>query len=111
MSELKKLASRLGEILQQRGWIAATAESCTGGWIAKCITDIAGSSAWFDRGFVSYSNAAKQEMLGVDAAILEAEGAVSEATAVDDLLTGRVQKPEAGALTLDPYQCLWLVRS
>jgi nicotinamide-nucleotide amidase len=82
MSELKKLASRLGEILQQRGWMAATAESCTGGWIAKCITDIDGSSVWFDRGFVSYSNASKQEMLGVDAAILEAEGAVSEATVV-----------------------------
>lgn len=82
MSELKKLASRLGDTLQRRGWMAATAESCTGGWIAKCITDIAGSSAWFDRGFVCYSNAAKQEMLGVDAAMLDAEGAVSEATAV-----------------------------
>ncbi|UCC55379.1 MAG: nicotinamide-nucleotide amidase [Gammaproteobacteria bacterium] len=82
MSELKKLASGLGETLQRRGWMVATAESCTGGWIAKCITDIAGSSAWFDRGFVCYSNAAKQEMLGVDAAMLDAEGAVSEATAV-----------------------------
>jgi nicotinamide-nucleotide amidase len=80
MSELKKLAIRTGETLQRRGWMAATAESCTGGWIAKCMTDIAGSSAWFDRGFVTYSNAAKQEMLGVDAAVLESEGAVSEAT-------------------------------
>jgi nicotinamide-nucleotide amidase len=80
MPELKKLAIRVGETLQRRGWTAATAESCTGGWIAKCITDIAGSSAWFDRGFVTYSNTAKQEMLGVDAAMLEAGGAVSEAT-------------------------------
>jgi nicotinamide-nucleotide amidase len=80
MPELKKLAIRVGETLQRRSWTAATAESCTGGWIAKCITDIAGSSAWFDRGFVTYSNTAKQEMLGVDAAILEAGGAVSEAT-------------------------------
>jgi nicotinamide-nucleotide amidase len=80
MSELKKLAIRTGETLQRRGWMAATAESCTGGWIAKCMTDVAGSSAWFDRGFVTYSNAAKQEMLGVDAAVLESEGAVSEAT-------------------------------
>jgi len=80
MPELKKLAIRVGEALQRRGWTVATAESCTGGWIAKCITDIAGSSAWFDRGFVTYSNTAKREMLGVDAAMLEAEGAVSEAT-------------------------------
>jgi nicotinamide-nucleotide amidase len=80
MSELKKLAIRTGETLQRRGWMAATAESCTGGWIAQCMTDVAGSSAWFDRGFVTYSNAAKQEMLGVDAAVLESEGAVSEAT-------------------------------
>jgi nicotinamide-nucleotide amidase len=80
MSELKKLAARTGESLQRRGWMAATAESCTGGWIAKCMTDVAGSSAWFDRGFVTYSNAAKQDMLGVDAAVLESEGAVSEAT-------------------------------
>ena len=80
MSELKKLSARVGETLQRRGWMAATAESCTGGWIAKCMTDVAGSSAWFDRGFVTYSNAAKQDMLGVDAAVLESEGAVSEAT-------------------------------
>jgi nicotinamide-nucleotide amidase len=80
MSELKKLATRTGETLQRRGWMAATAESCTGGWIAKCLTDVAGSSAWFDRGFVTYSNTAKQEMLGVDVAVLESEGAVSEAT-------------------------------
>ncbi|MCZ6412924.1 nicotinamide-nucleotide amidase, partial [Cronobacter sakazakii] len=55
-----------------------TAESCTGGWVAKMITDIAGSSAWFERGFVTYSNEAKQQMIGVDGATLEAHGAVSE---------------------------------
>jgi nicotinamide-nucleotide amidase len=80
MSELKKLSVQVGETLQRCGWMAATAESCTGGWIAKCMTDIAGSSAWFDRGFVTYSNAAKQDMLGVDTAVLDTEGAVSEAT-------------------------------
>ncbi len=80
MPELNILASRLGEVLQSRGWMVATAESCTGGWIAKCLTDIAGSSAWFDCGFVTYSNAAKQELLGVAAETLEVHGAVSEAT-------------------------------
>ena len=75
------LAERLGRILVARRWTAATAESCTGGMIAGAITDVAGSSAWFDRGFVTYSNAAKVEMLGVGAGTLEAHGAVSEATA------------------------------
>jgi len=58
----------------------ATAESCTGGWIAQAVTAIAGSSAWFERGFVTYTNSAKQEMLDVPAAVLRARGAVSEAT-------------------------------
>jgi nicotinamide-nucleotide amidase len=60
-----------------------TAESCTGGWIAKCVTDIAGSSAWLERGFVTYSNAAKQEMLGVASATLAVHGAVSEAVVAE----------------------------
>jgi nicotinamide-nucleotide amidase len=60
--------------------LVATAESCTGGWLAKCLTDTAGSSGWFERGFVTYSNAAKQELLGVTGATLEAHGAVSEPT-------------------------------
>ena len=59
----------------------ATAESCTGGWIAKCCTDLAGSSAWFERGFVTYSNEAKMELLGVSAATLGAHGAVSSEVA------------------------------
>jgi nicotinamide-nucleotide amidase len=62
---LTVIATRLAERLAERGWRLATAESCTGGWIAKVVTDIPGSSAWFDRGFVTYSDAAKVEMLGV----------------------------------------------
>lgn len=62
-------------------WKLATAESCTGGLIAACCTDVAGSSDWFDRGFVTYSNAAKTEMLGVDAALITEHGAVSEPVA------------------------------
>jgi nicotinamide-nucleotide amidase len=60
----------------------ATAESCTGGWIAKCCTDLAGSSAWFDRGFVTYSDEAKYDLLGVELSTLEKEGAVSKAIAI-----------------------------
>jgi nicotinamide-nucleotide amidase len=75
------LARRLGRVLAERRWRAATAESCTGGLIAGAITDVAGSSAWFDRGFVTYSNEAKIEMLGVRAETLGLHGAVSEATA------------------------------
>jgi len=67
--------------LGARGWMLATAESCTGGLIAARCTDRAGSSAWFDRGFVTYSNEAKTELLGVDEPTLAAEGAVSEAVA------------------------------
>ena len=73
----------LAEILQKRGWMMATAESCTGGLIAGACTDLSGSSNWFERGFVTYSNAAKTEMLGVDATLSEAHGAVSEAVARD----------------------------
>ena len=67
--------------LLQRGHLLATAESCTGGMIAAACTDLAGSSQWFDRGFVTYSNAAKSEMLGVPAVLIEQHGAVSEAVA------------------------------
>jgi nicotinamide-nucleotide amidase len=79
---LETLATEVGEQLASRGLHLATAESCTGGWVAQCLTAIAGSSQWFDRGFVTYSNEAKQEMLGVEAEILLAHGAVSEATAI-----------------------------
>ena len=78
MPELKQLAEQLGDALLRCGRKVAVAESCTGGWVAKCLTDIAGSSAWFDRGFVTYSNAAKREMLGVSGETLDSAGAVSE---------------------------------
>lgn len=89
------IATRLGALLLQRGWLLATAESCTGGWIAKVVTDIPGSSAWFDRGFVTYSNAAKQEMLGVRRETLDTQGAVSERT---------VMEMAAGAIKLSRAQ-------
>ena len=72
---------RVGERLKAAGEVLATAESCTGGWAAQVVTSVAGSSAWFDRGFVTYSNAAKQEMLGVRPETLGRHGAVSEQTA------------------------------
>ena len=80
-SDLEALAEALGTMLQRAGRVAAAAESCTGGWVAKLITDIPGSSGWFDRGFVTYSNEAKQELLGVRGGTLATHGAVSEATA------------------------------
>ena len=69
---------RLAELMQAHSYLLATAESCTGGGIAHEITSISGSSVWFDRGFVTYSNEAKQEMLAVSLAMLEQYGAVSE---------------------------------
>lgn len=69
-TELEALAAELGSALLRQGWQLTTAESCTGGWLAQVVTSVAGSSAWFDRGFVTYSNAAKQDMLGVQAATL-----------------------------------------
>ncbi|MCB4359747.1 CinA family protein [Quatrionicoccus australiensis] len=81
MNELEILAERLGTSLLARGeWLTA-AESCTGGWLAQSVTAIAGSSGWFERGFVTYSNAAKVDMLGVPETTLARQGAVSEATA------------------------------
>ena len=77
----ERLCERLAEVLQARGWMLATAESCTGGLIAAACTDLSGSSNWFDRGFVTYSNDAKTQMLGVDAALIAQHGAVSEVVA------------------------------
>jgi nicotinamide-nucleotide amidase len=79
--ELARLATRVGRHLLDSRLGLATAESCTGGWIAKAITDIAGSSQWFIEGFVTYSNESKVDRLGVSRTVLEKEGAVSEATA------------------------------
>ena len=78
-----QIVLQLAGHLQRRGWWLSCAESCTGGGIAAALTDVAGSSAWFDRGFVTYSNKAKQEMLGVSADTLAAFGAVSRETAVE----------------------------
>ena len=83
MLDLEVLSQQCGLLLQQHHWLLSTAESCTGGGVAQIITAVAGSSAWFDRGFVTYSNAAKQEMLGVSATTLEIHGAVSEATVLE----------------------------
>ncbi len=75
------LCAALASALQARGWMMATAESCTGGLIAAACTELSGSSNWFERGFVTYSNLAKTELLGVDAALIAREGAVSEPVA------------------------------
>jgi nicotinamide-nucleotide amidase len=77
----QQLAEQLADLLVNKKWFLATAESCTGGLIAAACTDLAGSSAWFERGFVTYSNAAKTELLGVDAALIAQHGAVSEPVA------------------------------
>ncbi len=75
------LVEQLAAQLLRRQWLLVTAESCSGGLIAGACTDLSGSSNWFERGFVSYSNAAKTELLGVDAALITQHGAVSEAVA------------------------------
>lgn len=78
--QLESRARRLGEVLRAKGQRLVVAESCTGGWIAQTATAIPGSSDWFDRGYVTYSNRAKMEVLGVTARTLAAHGAVSEET-------------------------------
>ena len=82
-SELMQLSEQVGLALKARGATMTTAESCTGGWVAKAITDIAGSSAWFERGFVTYSNEAKAQMIGVREETLAQHGAVSEPVVVE----------------------------
>lgn len=76
--DLLQLSTELGGMLRERGLTVAMAESCTGGWIAKCMTDIAGSSEYVECGFVTYSNAAKTSLLGVRPAQIDSHGAVSE---------------------------------
>jgi nicotinamide-nucleotide amidase len=84
-------AERVAQRLKARGDTIVTAESCTGGWVAQELTAIAGSSKWFERGFVTYSNEAKQEMLGVRAETLQRHGAVSEETAAE-MARGALEK-------------------
>lgn len=91
---LEDLALRLGVRLRASGWMLATAESCTGGWISTVLTAIPGSSLWFERGFVTYSNASKQELLRVSAQTLESEGAVSE-TVAREMAQGALQASRA----------------
>jgi nicotinamide-nucleotide amidase len=78
---MSPLVTTLAEQLLQRQWMLTTAESCTGGLIAGACTDLSGSSAWFERGFITYSNEAKSELLGVDAQLIAQHGAVSEPVA------------------------------
>jgi nicotinamide-nucleotide amidase len=81
--EIASCTVQVAAALQARGWLLACAESCTGGWISKCCTDLAGSSAWFDRSYVAYSYPAKSEMLGVTEQRLLQFGAVSAEIAAD----------------------------
>jgi nicotinamide-nucleotide amidase len=121
--DLKSLQAEvlaLGDALRRRGWRIATAESCTGGLVAAACTSVAGSSDWFERGFVSYSNAAKCELLGVDAALIARDGAVSESVAAA-MATGALQRAgvelavavtgiagPAGATPGKPVGTVWL---
>ena len=93
-NELFEISQQLGRLLQSKDKKISTAESCTGGWISQIITDVPGSSAWFDRGFVTYSNAAKMQMLGVKPETLDAFGAVSAQTATE-MANGALQNSDA----------------
>jgi nicotinamide-nucleotide amidase len=81
--DVTRLARRLGNLCKKRKIVVATAESCTGGGVATAMTRIAGSAKWFERGFVTYTNIAKREMLGVNEDTLKAHGAVSEEVAIE----------------------------
>ena len=94
--ELEGLSVRVGAALLERKSMLACAESCTGGWVSEVVTATAGSSQWFERGFVTYSNAAKQELLGVKADTLRQEGAVSEAV-VREMAAGALRRSHAQA--------------
>jgi nicotinamide-nucleotide amidase len=118
--ELMRLAERVGRHMLGARRDAATAESCTGGWIAKALTDIAGSSAWFTEGFVTYSNESKIRLLGVPRAVLRRHGSVSEAT-VRAMAAGALRRSNAqvavavtgiagpgGAVPGKPVGTVWL---
>jgi nicotinamide-nucleotide amidase len=91
---LESLAAELGARLLERGEVLATAESCTGGWVSQVLTAIAGSSNWFDCGFVTYSNTAKADMLGVSTKTIVRHGAVSEPVVIE-MATGALQRSRA----------------
>jgi len=94
MDDLETLAEQVGAALKSRGMMLASAESCTGGWVGAAITAVAGSSHWFDRGFITYTNESKQEMLGVSAKTLAEYGAVSEPT-VREMVAGALKHSHA----------------
>ncbi|MDZ7621091.1 MAG: nicotinamide-nucleotide amidase [Candidatus Competibacteraceae bacterium] len=94
---LYELAAQMGAALRTRGQTIAIAESCTGGWIAKVATDIPGSSGWFDRGFVTYSNVAKSDLLGVRKETIASHGAVS-AEVVAEMADGALQRSPAAVV-------------
>ncbi len=96
-SDVEGLLDRLATQLSERNWRMATAESCTGGWIAKCCTDKAGSSVWFDRAYVAYSYRAKESMLGVSHDDLVKYGAVSDEIACE-MATGAKQNSQSGVV-------------
>lgn len=93
-TEIQRLARDLGQLLIDQNLTMATAESCTGGWVAKAVTDIEGSSAWFDCGLVTYSNRAKMNWLGVTQTLLDAEGAVSHGV-VKHMVLGLLDRCDA----------------
>jgi nicotinamide-nucleotide amidase len=118
--DLRRLAARVGRHLLKNNRSVATAESCTGGWIAKTLTDIAGSSQWFLEGFVTYSNESKARRLGVPRLVLSTRGAVSEAT-VRAMAAGALRRTKAsvavavtgiagpgGAVPGKPVGTVWL---
>ncbi len=91
---LIRLATRVGARLKARGLMLVTAESCTGGWVAQAVTSVAGSSQWFERGFVTYSDVSKRELLGVRERTLRQCGAVSEQGA-RDMAAGALERSRA----------------
>ncbi len=91
---LYRLAEELGEALTARGLMLATAESCTGGWVAEAVTMVPGSSDWFERGFVTYTYVSKREMLGVEGEVLGRHGAVSEEV-VRQMVSGALERSHA----------------
>lgn len=93
-AELYEISGKVGDALRASALVMAAAESCTGGWIGQAVTMVPGSSKWFDRGFVTYTNEAKQEMLGVSADTLKKFGAVSEQT-VREMAAGALKASRA----------------
>jgi nicotinamide-nucleotide amidase len=98
--DLHELTNAVATVFNQRGWTLAVAESCTGGLLAASLTDLAGSSQWFERGYVTYSNAAKTVCLQVSPMLIEAEGAVSEAVASAMVLVAQLSSGVTAAISI-----------